>query len=648
MSLYNFTVNYTSSVKYASIAAWAATHSYSLGAIVRRSTIQNSAANVFFCYQAGTSGGSEPTWSGNRGQSTTDSTVKWIEMGGQPAFNGDATNTNRWATVKNVGVDLGNIIKDASGNGFICTVNGTTGNGSEPTWNTALGATTTDNTVTWMSIGAISGYSNWANPHPLIGCATRSGWGGGGAGANPTLQQAYVAADHAGVPNGTAITSAGTVGAPIDVICVSASGSVPPVTADLATTGGETATSNNHGFSGYFRYVYGINLTVAGSSNNTINLNDSADDCLFKNCTFKLTTTGSSAALTISGAGKARCEDCTIAFGATGQSMHGAGRIELVGGTIGATGSVPTDLVTQSSTGQLYLFDGVDLSALTGTILVAGNSNGCCQYDFVDCKMPSSYTTGSIGSGGTTDSLTVNVVRCSASGDTDQLQTYAFGTTLSSDETVVRTGGASGVNPYSIKVVSGTNTSSGSGAFSLPPIVQPNPTTAADVTVTLFGIVNAAAVPTTFDAWLDVSYLGTSGNTHVSRVSSHPTDYLISTSIGNCTADSASAWDTKATARANSHSYSVGDVIKTSSNANRIFFCTSAGTSAASEPGGYATAIDGGSVTDSGATFRAGCRFKIAVVLTSPQPQIAGNFTAHVKVGKAATTYYFDPLLTLS
>jgi hypothetical protein len=78
-----------------------------------------------------------------------------------------------------------------------------------------------------------------------------------------------------------------------------------------------------------------------------------------------------------------------------------------------------------------------------------------------------------------------------------------------------------------------------------------------------------------------------------------------------------------------------------------LFVCTIAGTSASSEPGGYATAIDGGTITDGGATFKAMWRFKQTI--TTGSIGMAGLITVYPKVAKASLNgIYIDPMITLS
>ena len=65
-------------VQSASLSAWASSTAYAVGDLVR-ATSDN--GHVFMCVQAGTSGGSEPSWVTDRGEDTDDNTVIWTEFG---------------------------------------------------------------------------------------------------------------------------------------------------------------------------------------------------------------------------------------------------------------------------------------------------------------------------------------------------------------------------------------------------------------------------------------------------------------------------------------------------------------------------------------------------------------------------------------
>lgn len=60
-------------------SAWAASTSYSVGDIVRASTLQASGL-VFRCTTAGTSASSEPTWATDAGSTITDNTAVWTAI----------------------------------------------------------------------------------------------------------------------------------------------------------------------------------------------------------------------------------------------------------------------------------------------------------------------------------------------------------------------------------------------------------------------------------------------------------------------------------------------------------------------------------------------------------------------------------------
>jgi hypothetical protein len=215
------------------------------------------------------------------------------------------------------------------------------------------------------------------------------------------------------------------------------------------------------------------------------------------------------------------------------------------------------------------------------------------------------------------------------------------------NKSVVRTGGASdGLASFSEKLVA-TSGASLNAPFQTLPMDVWNSVTGSNRTLTLYGVVNGAAVPTNAEIWPEMHYLGDASSLKGSLGTGGIANALASGS--NWTADATSAWDSQVTTRQNSHAYSVGDIMKTASNPGRIFFCTaSSGNSAGSEPGGYASAVDGGVVTDGSCTFRAGFRFSMAITVSAPQPQLAGIISAIVKVAKASTTYFIDPLTAAS
>jgi hypothetical protein len=149
-------------------------------------------------------------------------------------------------------------------------------------------------------------------------------------------------------------------------------------------------------------------------------------------------------------------------------------------------------------------------------------------------------------------------------------------------------------------------------------------------------------VLTNAQLWIEVNYFGTAASTLQSMATSGLANVLAASS--NVTTSSTS-WGAGATARANTTAKALGDIMSVSSNAGRIFFCTTAGTTSGSLPAGYASCVDGGSVTDGAAVFRAGMRMTV----TSPSltPQVAGLLRAVPKIGVVSTTVYIDPLLTV-
>jgi hypothetical protein len=173
------------------------------------------------------------------------------------------------------------------------------------------------------------------------------------------------------------------------------------------------------------------------------------------------------------------------------------------------------------------------------------------------------------------------------------------------------------------------------------PIAFWNDTVGTAVNVTIEGVFVGSTMPNNDQVWIDVDYFGSSSSPIASTVSgSKANNAATPTPLTASTAD----WDSAAPARTNSTAYTAGDPIAVASNPGRIFFCTTAGTTASSEPAGYATAVDGDTITDGTAMFVAGMRFKQTVTVT---PQAKGFITANVKYGySTASQCYIDPKVT--
>jgi hypothetical protein len=112
-------------------------------------------------------------------------------------------------------------------------------------------------------------------------------------------------------------------------------------------------------------------------------------------------------------------------------------------------------------------------------------------------------------------------------GDTNyRTEKYNYAGTLTTETTIVRTGGASdGTTPIAWKIVTTAN-SKWEFPFECPPISIWNETVGSAVTVTVQGIWGGGAVPNTDDIWIDCEYLGTSGFPIASKATSSKADGL--------------------------------------------------------------------------------------------------------------------------
>ena len=554
---------------------------------------------------------------------------------------------------------------------FRTELGGITGT-DEPSWDTSQGATTAgDGTVDWVEVTGQEAYQApgaWGAPFAHLYNAGQ--WANQSGGDTIYIDKDSV---EMATPEVISIYLPGADAAPCIVASVNAgvSSHVPPQAADVAPgasidcTGGSTVIlAASAGAGTGFVVVNGLGVNADGPINLMAGASAANGGMVFQLCDFAFT--GSIDGLfyqfgddrnVISGRNGAMqalvFEGCTFSFDMPTQYMTPNCHIKWggAGSSIGGS-AVPTSLFYAPVMPGTLLLDGVDLSAITAGNSLVGAPGGDAAATFdaylLDCKLAAGVTVLSPTSNQGIAGGTIQVARSAAGGKNYVSDKYQGNQgSFATSAVVVRTGGASVLGtPISWD----TRATPPAGRWVTPmvagPIVVPNATAGVARTLTLYGVGLGAL--TNANAWLTAEYLGTAGSNLATFKTTTVASYFALASAAALTADT-SAWT--ATTRQNSHSYAEGDVIAVASNAGRIFFCTTAGMSAGSLPGAYASAVDGGNVTDGAATFTAGTRFKIALTLSSPAPAIAGSIYATANLATASADpvrAFLDPAIVVS
>jgi hypothetical protein len=185
----------------------------------------------------------------------------------------------------------------------------------------------------------------------------------------------------------------------------------------------------------------------------------------------------------------------------------------------------------------------------------------------------------------------IQIVRGDSGATAYKSARYAYEGTETTETTITRVGGASDPTgqAQSRKIVTTAN-SQWLRPFRAEPYAIWNPTTGANVTVTVCGTINAGTLPNNDDIWLEVEYLGSS-------------------------------------------SFPIGTIVTTTKS-----HLLAANAAVASD----------GSTWNGGGSGAGWSPFKLVAVLSSPQPGLAGYIHARIRTAKPSTTYYLDPLIVLS
>lgn len=640
-------VNYGNgtSTEYYAVAKWTALTSYPVGSLVRQLTTPAVGSERVFVQvtpTTHTSGASEPTWVTTRYGAVTDATCTWIECTGDPAVNGDATNALTWAQqhALSTTVTAGLIIYDSvSGALQIVTTGGTIG-ASAPSFSATAGTTTTDNTATWTSLGAISGFkgsSKWSAPHARLNTVlSTSGYAAPG-------NQIFVGDDHAeSQSTGITIAANGSSNSLLMyVYCVDHTVAVPPGSSNTKTTATVTSTGGAINIGGTL-YFYGISFIFNAFS--IFGVGSAADWQQFDYCAFTLPSSGTLQFYQSGYGQQIILNGCTFNYSSGAVMLFSVAGVHTLLKSCTLTGVTGSTGIIRNDSGGVVTFQDCDLSALGNSVLFASNNSASTlDYTFLNCRLGSGYSIGTPAY----HSQNINVIVSDSSGTTYQQQRYTYEGTLTPSTAIVRAGGASdGVTPISWNLTTTANSSWYDPFLSIPRSIW-NTTLGTNRGVTLYGVWNSASLPNNDQIWIEVESLGASGSPLGNVQTQTKANGLAAGAA--LAADSTSTWGASVTPRPNSTSVNLGAAYYVNvGGGGGLFFVTTAGTTASSQPGGYATATDGQTVTDGTAVLRAATRFILTVTLSSPQPALAGMIRTTVKAALPSATFFIDPLINLS
>lgn len=483
--------------------------------VLRRQFTAPTAGNerVFACIVAGTTANTtDATWTLGRGAKITDGTATWIEVTGMSAVNGDATNTPTWTQAKAIDTPAqGAIIKRNNGASYqICTTAGSLG-ASEPAFSDTAGVTTSDGTTVWTSLGVVGNFAGGGAPHARLNAAQATTWFTFG-------NTIYVADNHAeSWASAVAISVNTTLLA--RVLCHNHSGSYPPAASDLTTGATITSTGGAINFTSQGSwYYYGITFvalnlpiiqpTAVSFANNWL---------YFDNCSWQSQGTGNGARFAIGGANVATWavvifNNTTVKFADT-TGFIGLFFCKFVWqntGLILVTGSsIPSALFNgvPFATGGYFndaRLEALDLSQLTGSLVSQANGPAIGSLIVKDCKLNASMSAPSLTNAG----LDVQLIRCDSGATGYKSTRYAYEGVETTETTITRVGGAIDTSgqAQARKIVTSAN-AIWQRPFKAEPYAVWNPTTGANVTVTVSGTINSGTLPRNDEIWIEAEYL---------------------------------------------------------------------------------------------------------------------------------------------
>lgn len=358
--------------------------------------------------------------------------------------------------------------------------------------------------------------STWALAKKTLEDGGMSSTGDGAitaAGAGGTIFAS--SASHAQTEASNVALGGGTIDAPIRIYSVDdtqAEGSEVLATgASIATTGATPDIDMN----GYL-YFHGFTITTLS----TMRFSSPAAETklVFEKCSLFITgTNGGRVEMGISGRDVFIVwVNTTLNFNNNSQQIRPTGNVRFLwlGGAF--VGTSPSNFLTSLITGGNVVLRNVDLSPISGNLIVPGISQSFFDFKFERCKLNAGVTIISTAIPGA-GMYNIRLQSCD-SGDTTYsfIEEYYEGTNID-ETTIVRTGGASdGTTSQSIKMVSNTHSIEIIQPLVSPPIVAWTDATGS-TTFTIEFIHDSVTDLQDDEIWMELEYPGADAQGVIAR-----------------------------------------------------------------------------------------------------------------------------------
>jgi hypothetical protein len=465
----------------------------------------------------------DPAWNTTIGGTTTDGGVTWTTRGGAGIW----LASKAYALGDRVCRVSQTSLNSASTCIWECTTAGTS-NSTEPTWPTTITAGTTtqaDNTVTWTARAC----TTWDNANPFLAGLLKDF-------SNSTIKVSaadsiYVSKTHAEAPisgsfqNLTLAFPGGGNALPTRLLCVDDTGQPSsPTTLATGATFTISGSFNSIILSGFSQYIYGCQFINNCSSSGIMQIpNTSSGTFILDNCVLSLANSGNTTGRIEIGSNQSgvACAKVTLnnvqfSFAHTSQVIRvQPGDLSWKNTASPLPGTAPTilfDLNNGTNAGFLTI-EGVDFTALGANSLFGSTLGGVGtnRIQIKNCKLGASTALSTATNQGTGAPI-IDMINCDSGGTNYKYKAYRPGGTIDHELTKIMTGGASdGTTGISWKIA--TNANMGYPfALESPEISTWNDNSGTSKTATVEILTDSASALKNDEIWLELRYLKNSGD----------------------------------------------------------------------------------------------------------------------------------------